>query len=51
MIGGALAAEVDRLRIAGVSFRNDTVSGPGGRQILLQDPCGNVVELCQPAGT
>ena len=33
-----IAAEVDRLRDAGVSFRNDIVSGPGGRQILLQDP-------------
>lgn len=44
-----LAAEVDRLRSAGVPFRNDTVTGPGGSQILLQDPSGNVVELFQPA--
>jgi catechol 2,3-dioxygenase-like lactoylglutathione lyase family enzyme len=44
-----IAAEVDRLRDAGVGFRNDIVSGPGGRQILLQDPSGNVVELFQPA--
>jgi catechol 2,3-dioxygenase-like lactoylglutathione lyase family enzyme len=44
-----LAAEVDRLRSAGLSFRNDIVTGPGGAQILLQDPSGNVVELFQPA--
>jgi catechol 2,3-dioxygenase-like lactoylglutathione lyase family enzyme len=45
-----IAAEVDRLRAAGLKFRNDIVSGPGGRQILLEDPSGNVVELFQPAG-
>lgn len=44
-----IAAEVARLRAAGVAFRNDIVSGPGGSQILLQDPSGNVVELFQPA--
>jgi catechol 2,3-dioxygenase-like lactoylglutathione lyase family enzyme len=44
-----LAVEVERLRIAGVRFRNDVVTGPGGSQILLIDPCGNVVELFQPA--
>jgi catechol 2,3-dioxygenase-like lactoylglutathione lyase family enzyme len=44
-----LAAEVERLRAAGVPFRNDVVTGPGGRQILLLDPAGNVVELFQPA--
>lgn len=44
-----LAAEVARLRAAGLRFRNDTVTGPGGSQILLQDPSGNVVELFQPA--
>jgi catechol 2,3-dioxygenase-like lactoylglutathione lyase family enzyme len=44
-----LAAEVDRLRTAGLSFRNDIVTGPGGSQILLLDPSGNVVELFQPA--
>jgi catechol 2,3-dioxygenase-like lactoylglutathione lyase family enzyme len=43
-----LAAEVDRLRDAGASFRNDIVDGPGGRQILAEDPAGNVVELFQP---
>ena len=44
-------AEVARLREAGASFRNDVVTGPGGSQILLVDPSGNVVELFQPAGT
>jgi catechol 2,3-dioxygenase-like lactoylglutathione lyase family enzyme len=45
-----IAAEVERLRSAGVTFRNDIVTGPGGQQILLEDPSGNVVELFQPAG-
>lgn len=45
-----IAAEVARLRDAGASFRNDVVTGPGGSQILLEDPAGNVVELFQPAG-
>ena len=44
-----IAAEVRQLRDAGAAFRNDIVEGPGGRQILLQDPSGNVVELFQPA--
>ncbi|HEX9246659.1 MAG TPA: VOC family protein [bacterium] len=44
-----LAAEVARLRAAGVRFRNDTVTGPGGSQILLEDPSGNPIELFQPA--
>ena len=44
-----LEAEVTRLRAAGAPFRNDIISGPGGKQILLQDPSGNVVELFQPA--
>ena len=43
-----LAAEVARLRAAGVSFRNDIVTGPGGSQILLNDPSGNAIELFQP---
>jgi catechol 2,3-dioxygenase-like lactoylglutathione lyase family enzyme len=43
-------AEVERLRSAGVSFRNEVISGPGGRQILLEDPAGNPIELFQPAG-
>ena len=42
-------AEVARLRGAGAPFRNDILSGPGGKQVLLQDPSGNVVELFQPA--
>jgi catechol 2,3-dioxygenase-like lactoylglutathione lyase family enzyme len=42
-----LAAEVDRLRAEGVDFRNDVISGPGGQQVLLRDPSGNVVELFQ----
>jgi predicted enzyme related to lactoylglutathione lyase len=44
-----LAVEVDRLRAAGLRFRNDIVTGPGGAQILLEDPSGNPVELFQPA--
>ena len=44
-----LAAEVARLRAAGVRFRNDVVTGPGGAQILLLDPSDNLVELFQPA--
>jgi catechol 2,3-dioxygenase-like lactoylglutathione lyase family enzyme len=44
-----LGAEVARLRAAGVQFRNDIVTGPGGSQILLVDPSGNLVELFQPA--
>ena len=43
-----LAAEVARLRAAGLSFRNDIVTGPGGSQILLDDPSGNPIELFQP---
>jgi catechol 2,3-dioxygenase-like lactoylglutathione lyase family enzyme len=45
-----LDKEVARLKAEGVAFRNDTVIGPGGRQILLQDPAGNLIELFQPAG-
>jgi catechol 2,3-dioxygenase-like lactoylglutathione lyase family enzyme len=44
-----IAAEVARLRAAGVRFRNDIVKGPGGSQILLEDPSGNPIELFQPA--
>jgi len=44
-----ITAEVDRLAGAGVKFRNDIISGPGGRQILLDDPAGNPIELFQPA--
>ena len=44
-----IAAEVERLRAADVRFRNEVVSGPGGSQILIEDPSGNMVELFQPA--
>lgn len=44
-----LDAEVERLRARGVEFRSSLVSGPGGRQILLGDPAGNLIELFQPA--
>ena len=44
-----IAAEVERLRAAGLAFRNDIVTGPGGQQILLDDPSGNPIELFQPA--
>ena len=44
-----LDAEINRLRAAGLPFRSDVVTGPGGRQILLTDPAGNLIELFQPA--
>jgi catechol 2,3-dioxygenase-like lactoylglutathione lyase family enzyme len=44
-----LASEVEGLRAQGAAFRNEIVTGPGGLQILLEDPAGNVVELFQPA--
>jgi len=44
-----IAGVVERLRAAGLTFRNDIVSGPGGQQILLDDPSGNPIELFQPA--
>jgi catechol 2,3-dioxygenase-like lactoylglutathione lyase family enzyme len=44
-----LDREVARLDEAGASFRNPVVTGPGGKQILLEDPSGNVVELFEPA--
>jgi catechol 2,3-dioxygenase-like lactoylglutathione lyase family enzyme len=43
-----LAGQVDALRQAGVRFRNEIVTGVGGRQILLEDPAGNPVELFEP---
>jgi catechol 2,3-dioxygenase-like lactoylglutathione lyase family enzyme len=43
-----LDAEIERLRAAGLSFRSDVVAGPGGRQILLADPSGNLIELFTP---
>ena len=44
-----IEAEVARLRAEGVSFRNEILAGPGGKQILAEDPSGNVVELFEPA--
>ena len=44
-----LDAEIARYRDAGLSFRSDVVAGPGGRQILLADPAGNLIELFQPS--
>ena len=44
-----IEADVARLRAAGVRFRNDIITGPGGRQIVLDDPSGNPIELFQPA--
>jgi len=44
-----IEAEVARLRAAGVRFRSEIVTGPGGKQIVLDDPSGNPIELFQPA--
>ncbi|HKO69011.1 MAG TPA: VOC family protein [Burkholderiaceae bacterium] len=44
-----LEGDVDVLKKAGIKFRNDIVAGPGGRQILVEDPSGNLVELFEPA--
>ena len=44
-----IAAEADRLRAEGVKFRNEVLSGPGGKQVLIEDPSGNPIELFQPA--
>lgn len=44
-----IATEVARLEAAGVTFRNEIISGPGGQQILIEDPSQNVLELFQPA--
>ena len=49
LIVSDLGAEVARLRAAGVHLRNEIVKGPGGAQVLLVDPSGNLVELFQPA--
>jgi catechol 2,3-dioxygenase-like lactoylglutathione lyase family enzyme len=46
-----LVTEVERLRSAGVRFRNDIIAGPGWSQILLEDPSGNPIELFQPGRT
>ncbi len=44
-----LDTEIERLRNEGVSFRNDVVTGPGGKQVLVEDPSGNLIELFQSA--
>lgn len=44
-----LPAQVEKLRQAGVSFRNEIAIGPGGKQILIEDPSGNPIELFEPA--
>ncbi|MGY1807883.1 VOC family protein [Blastococcus sp. SYSU D00669] len=49
LVVGDLDGEIARLRDADLPFRSDVVSGPGGRQVLLADPDGNLVELFQPA--
>jgi catechol 2,3-dioxygenase-like lactoylglutathione lyase family enzyme len=49
LIVNDLDAEIERLRGVGLSFRSEVVAGPGGRQILLADPAGNLVELFTPA--
>jgi catechol 2,3-dioxygenase-like lactoylglutathione lyase family enzyme len=51
LIVSDIGSEVARFRGAGLRFRNDIVIGPGGSQILLEDPSGNMIELFQPAGT
>jgi len=43
-----IASEVARLRSLGVKFRNEVIKGPGGAQVLIEDPSGNVIELFQP---
>jgi catechol 2,3-dioxygenase-like lactoylglutathione lyase family enzyme len=49
LIVADLPAEIARLHAAGVHFRNDIVTGPGGQQVLLEDPSGNPIELFTPA--
>ena len=49
LIVSDLDAEIYRLRDGGLSFRGDVIAGPGGRQILLTDPAGNLIELFEPA--
>ena len=49
LIVDEIEAEVERLRGEGVGFRSEIVKGPGGKQIVLDDPSGNPIELFQPA--
>jgi catechol 2,3-dioxygenase-like lactoylglutathione lyase family enzyme len=51
LVVGDLDTEIDRLRGAKVPFRSDVIAGPGGRQVLLADPAGNLVELFQPTSS
>jgi glyoxylase I family protein len=44
-----VAREIERLEKAGLTFRNEMETGPGGRQIQLEDPDGNPIELFEPA--
>ena len=44
-----IEAEAEKLKQAGLSFRNEIVAGPGGKQILLEDNAGNAIELFEPA--
>src|SRR3954470_4589061 len=48
LLGDDIASEVERLRTEGITFRSEVVRGPGGSQIVLDDPSGNPVELFQP---
>lgn len=48
LVVGDLDAEIKRLRETGIKFRSNVIAGPGGRQILLSDPAGNLIELFQP---
>lgn len=50
LVTADLDGEIARLKAVGVPFRNDVVRGPGGSQILIEDPAGNLIELFQPAG-
>lgn len=50
LIVADLPGEIARLQAEGVVFRNDIVKGPGGRQVVLDDPSGNPIELFAPAG-
>lgn len=49
LIVGDIAAEAARLKAAGAVFRNEILEGPGGKQVLITDPSGNLVELFEPA--
>jgi catechol 2,3-dioxygenase-like lactoylglutathione lyase family enzyme len=43
-----IEGEVERLKAAGTTFRNEIISGPGGQQIVAEDPAGNPIEIFQP---